>query len=460
MLPTIGLFAIVVFSLCLYNFRHESTPTFKDNIVIGDIDLSGKDYETGKNLLDEVFNKPVYINLEDQSRSVTLEEIGITYDEEALKDFTETCRFVFPKSFCVQNDTGYTKYIEFPEEILKKVFPKKTKIYEDIVSPSNSVIKINKEKLDSYLNSLEEEFQFLSNNTIISFEDFSFRVPSNNAKVKIDRDVFTTGNIAEQINTGKIKIRLNLDTIDDIEKQKEHTDKLISNMTNPLLIKYGGTPIWIPSETLEDFIKTKEESGNYYGYISEEEISNYLNELHKDYKTEDVIVLHNDAVRAIRLALLYRSTDYQINNAVILPLEGRPRTDGSLHDVYLEVIKSQQRLYRFENGELVKTYVVSTGLTWDTPEGNFEVFGKQKMTISYFGNWYMPDYLPVGTINGVYRFGFHAIPYHMDGAGNIYSRDPNTMGSPATGGCIQLRPEEATELFEWAEIGTPVYIYE
>jgi len=81
------------------------------------------------------------------------------------------------------------------------------------------------------------------------------------------------------------------------------------------------------------------------------------------------------------------------------------------------------------------------------------------MTISYFGNWYMPYYLPVGTVNG-YRFGFHEIPYHMDGAGNIYSRDPNTMGSPATGGCIQLTNIDAMELFAWAEVGTPVYIYE
>lgn len=123
------------------------------------------------------------------------------------------------------------------------------------------------------------------------------------------------------------------------------------------------------------------------------------------------------------------------------------------------MIKSQQRLYRFEDGELVKTYVVSTGLTWETPTGEFEVLGKQKMTISYYDNWYMPNYLPIGDING-YRFGFHEIPYHMDGAGNIYSRDPNTMGSPATGGCIQLGRDDSLELFEWADVGTPVYIYE
>jgi lipoprotein-anchoring transpeptidase ErfK/SrfK len=80
--------------------------------------------------------------------------------------------------------------------------------------------------------------------------------------------------------------------------------------------------------------------------------------------------------------------------------------------------------------------------------------------MSYFGNWYMPNYLPIGYINGQYRFGFHSIPYHMDGAGNIYSRDSNTMGSPATGGCIQLSSEDSLELFNWAWVGMPVYVYE
>ncbi|EKD99899.1 MAG: hypothetical protein ACD_22C00139G0001 [uncultured bacterium] len=72
----------------------------------------------------------------------------------------------------------------------------------------------------------------------------------------------------------------------------------------------------------------------------------------------------------------------------------------------------------------------------------------------------MPNYLPIGYIQGKYRFGFHAIPYHMDGNGNIYSRDPNTMGSPATGGCIQLSPKDAEELFNWARVDMPVYVYD
>ncbi len=72
----------------------------------------------------------------------------------------------------------------------------------------------------------------------------------------------------------------------------------------------------------------------------------------------------------------------------------------------------------------------------------------------------MPWYLPIGTINGPYYFGFHEVPYHMDYQGMIYSRDPETIGSPATGGCIQVLKGQAKEIFDWAEVGTPVYITE
>ena len=434
LLPTIGLVAVILFSITLYNLRRNPTSVFLYGTSIGNIKLSGLEFETGKNILNAAFGKPVYLNFEDSSRAVTLNDIGISYDETALFSLTETCRFSFPKMFCKGNGNA---------EVAK-----------------TKILKISEKTLDAYLNQLENEYQFINKNTIISFENYSFRVPSDEAKVKIDRKIFTTGNIAKQINAHNIKIKLTLDTVDELSTQKSLTSDLVDNMIKPLLIKYGGTPVSIPSDELKKFIETNESDGNYYGYISERAVSDYLNKLHKEYKSEDIAVLHEDAVRAIRLTMLYRATDYKINNAVILPLQGKPKTDGSKHDVYLEIVKSQQRLYRFEKGKLAKTYVISTGLTWDTPSGNFSVLGKQKMTISYFGNWYMPDYLPIGLIGGSYRFGFHAIPYHMDGAGNIYSRDPNTMGSPATGGCIQLQPEEATELFDWATVGTPVYIYE
>ncbi len=326
---------------------------------------------------------------------------------------------------------------------------------------STNEVHINFFKLDSYLTSLEDDYKFLAKNTVISFDDFSFRTPSEHAKVKMDRTQFSSEEAVLQLVTSpQVKVRLNLDTVDDINIQKVKTQELIEKISEPILIKYGRNPVYITKEAIKSFIELKEDGGVLTGYIVYNKVSEYLDDLDDMYASTDLVVLHHDSVEAIRRAILFKATDYQVNNAIILPLEGKPRTNGEKHDVYLEVIKSQQRLYRFEKGKLVKTYVVSTGLTWETPPGEYKILAKQKMTISYTGNWYMPNYLPIGYIQGKYRFGFHAIPYHMDGNGNIYSRDPNTMGSPATGGCIQLSPKDAEELFNWARVDMPVYVYD
>ena len=360
-----------------------------------------------RNILQKAFEEPLYLNLDDSSRSVTFEDMGISYNK--VKDEVE----------------------------------------------------VNAFKLDEYITSLEKEYEFISKNTIISFEDFTFRAPSSKAKIKIDRTPFSSEEaIIDLATSSPRKVKLTMGTMDDPKMQRAKTDEILETITTPLLIKYGRNPVYISKDTLKEFIFIEEADGSVYGRVDFDKVSEYLDELHAKYRSSELVVIHNQAVDSIRRALLYRAASEKVNNAVILPLEGKPKSDGSLHDVYLEVIKSQQRLYRFEYGKLVKTYVVSTGLTWETPAGNHQILGKQKMTISYFGNWFMPDYLPIGYVNGSYRFGFHAIPYHMDGNGNIFSRDPNTMGSPATGGCIQLLREEATELFEWAVVGTPVYVYE
>ena len=426
----------VIFSYwLLYNLSNKPITVFRNNIKAGNIDLSWKTLNTGLELLNTSINTPIYLNIESQSRATTLNDLGITYDENELLKATKTCRFRKPLIFCRNTSNEPINNDEF--------------------------IMVDDTRLSQYLDELEKEFEFISKNSIISFYDYSFIAPSINATISLNKDVFTNKkSLSQIIDTKDIKIKLNLETKDDLNKQKTATTNLIEKITNPLLIKYGRNPVYIPKNTLKTFINSTEENNLIKNYISEDKVKEFLNSIKDKYEKDDVKILEKESVRAIQMALLFRTTDYKVNNAVILPIEGKPRTNGELHDVYLELIKSQQRLYRFENGKLVKTYIVSTGLTWETPPGEYKILGKQKMTISYFGNWYMPNYLPIGYINGQYRFGFHAIPYHMDGFGNIYSRDENTMGSPATGGCIQLTYDDSLELFEWAIIGIPVYIYE
>jgi hypothetical protein len=407
---------------------------FKPGTKVGNLNLSRTPWDIGYADLQSKLATPFYVNLESKSRGVTPEELGISLNRNILAKLTTTCKTRLFRLLC-RNTSN------------EKIDP-------------NTIFSKDDEKLKAFMDELNAEVAFMANNTILSFEDYTFRALSPEASVSVKNDNFLSlDKLAKIITTENFVLDLEITSEDNVELQKEATKELISGISAPLLIKYGGTPIYIPVENVRTFLGTFESDGLSYGYIAQEEIGKYLKEIKEDYSSDEIQILHEESVTAISRAMLFRSANYEINNAVILPLIGNSKTNGELHDEYLELVKSQQRLYRFKNGSLVRTYIVSTGLTWDTPAGKFEVLGKQKMTISYTGNWYMPNYLPIGTIDGYY-FGFHEIPYHMDGYGNIYSRDPNTMGSPATGGCIQLTAKDSLEIFDQIPVGTPVYIHE
>ncbi len=427
--------ALLIFALLTSNPNNLKPRTvFKRGTVIGTLNLSNVPWETGHALLVSSLNNPIYLNLEASSRGVTPQEMGVGLDRDKLSKLTKTCRTSFLKLFCKNTSN-------------EKIDP-------------NSVVAVDEEKIGTFLSNLESQVQYLSGNTIISFDDYSFRSVAPNTPITLNaKKLLEEHGIANLITAENLSLQLYMDTNEDKKAQHKATEDTILNITKPLLIKYGRNPIYIPTDILTTFISKQETDGFLYGIIEKKPIKQYLSSLKDTYGSDEVVILLDESVNAIKKVMLFRASDYEINNAVVLPLEGKPVTQGELHKSYIEVVKSQQRTYRFEDGELTKTYIISTGLTWETPPGTYQVLGKQRMTISYFGNWYMPYYLPVGTVNG-YRFGFHEIPYHMDGAGNIYSRDPNTMGSPATGGCIQLTNIDAMELFAWAEVGTPVYIYE
>jgi lipoprotein-anchoring transpeptidase ErfK/SrfK len=409
---------------------------FRSGTKVGNVSLDGKSISEGLTLVNKLFSKPIYLNVESASIAVTLRDIGIDSNMDELLKATKTCLFREPRIFC-QNTSNE------PIESLHTV-------------------DIDREKLNAYLAKLESELQYIAKNNIVDLEKLTFNAVSPKATVEIDKSLFDSNEgVYKLIDSQNIKVKIILKTVDDASLQTKLTKELATKISaRPLLIKYGRNPIYVSVPDIANFIDIDTNSNPATASINTNAISAYIDNLEAKYAKDDVIVIKHEAVTAIARALLYRATDYTVNNAVILPLEGKPQTNGEKAKVYLEVVKSQQRLYRFEEGKLTKTYIVSTGLTWETPAGEYKVLGKQKMAISYFGNWYMPNYLPIGLIYNQYRFGFHSIPYHLDAAGNVYSRDINTMGSPATGGCIQLTPEDSEELYEWASVGTPVYIYE
>jgi lipoprotein-anchoring transpeptidase ErfK/SrfK len=109
------------------------------------------------------------------------------------------------------------------------------------------------------------------------------------------------------------------------------------------------------------------------------------------------------------------------------------------------VSTDEQRIYAYENGQLVYSYLTSTGMS-DTPtvKGDFKIYVKHTATDMHGPDYYLPD-VPY-TMYFYQGYGIHGTYWH------------NSFGRPMSHGCVNLPTEQAKWFFDWADVGTPVRV--
>jgi lipoprotein-anchoring transpeptidase ErfK/SrfK len=114
----------------------------------------------------------------------------------------------------------------------------------------------------------------------------------------------------------------------------------------------------------------------------------------------------------------------------------------------------------YQNGELVHSYGVATGLSaYPTPHGHFFIVGKQ-MNPSWINphrSWSMdmPEYIPPGPDNPL---GTRAMQLDADAIYIHGTPNDSSIGSHASHGCIRMHMGDAEDLFQRVAVGTPVLI--
>jgi hypothetical protein len=117
----------------------------------------------------------------------------------------------------------------------------------------------------------------------------------------------------------------------------------------------------------------------------------------------------------------------------------------------IEINTGAQELSYFLGGVRMGTHSVSTGKpSMPTPHGYYMIINKADRAWSPYGLW-MPYWMGLGTG----KFGIHQLPYWPNG----YREGEDHLGRAVSHGCIRLGMEPAEELYEWTNVGTPVFIY-
>jgi hypothetical protein len=117
---------------------------------------------------------------------------------------------------------------------------------------------------------------------------------------------------------------------------------------------------------------------------------------------------------------------------------------------FIEADLSRMKLGLYKEGVLEKEVPILTkgkeGSWWETPAGIYKIGSKEKNHFSSFGHVFQPWSM---TFQG--NFFIHGWPYHPDGT---------PVASTYSGGCIRLADEDAQSIFDLANVGMPVLVFE
>jgi lipoprotein-anchoring transpeptidase ErfK/SrfK len=128
------------------------------------------------------------------------------------------------------------------------------------------------------------------------------------------------------------------------------------------------------------------------------------------------------------------------------PAPSAPEYASGNGERWIDVDLTNQSVYAYEGDVVVNSFIVSTG-TWLTPTvtGTYRIYIKIRSGSMHGPGYFLPD---VPYIMYFYKsYGLHGTYWHKN------------FGTPMSHGCINLRTDDAAWLFDWASVGTVVYVH-
>lgn len=260
--------------------------------------------------------------------------------------------------------------------------------------------------------------------------------------------------------------------IDQLTPAKEQADHWLAKN---IQIQIDDQTISVTQETIGQWIEFTQLPGEVVAKLNNERVQEYIADLAKQYERQvkPTIVYEDGEVDQEGVAgrqlnqnqLLDRITNLleSDRNSIVVAnfSEVSPKTQtktrgyiaGRTEGKYIEVNLSEQKMYTFEDDLVVGTFRVSTG-KWSmpTPEGEFEINSKIDVAYSSRYNLYMPNWMAfIGS-----KYGIHGLPYWA--SGQVEGEDH--LGKPVSHGCIRLSHADIETVYNWAEVGTKVFIHQ
>lgn len=297
-------------------------------------------------------------------------------------------------------------------------------------------------------------------------DGYSYLIP----QLKADLEVCYLKKNCDSIQAQRMVLKSNTTTA-QLETYKEAISSVVDQN---LTLRYNSKKFTLDPEDIVGFIDPQQVVIEKKVAYNDQAIDNYLNEISSRVNTkgknkvistydgsvisegtEGVVVDIEKSREEIKAALNDRTGSVTLL-ATTSPIKeeyvGPGFTPGKYPGKFIEVNLSDQMLYLMEGTNNIGSYRVSTG-KWSmpTPTGEYSINNKDPRAYSQEYGLYMPWWMAfIGS-----QYGIHELPEWPDGT----KEGESHLGTPVSHGCIRLGVGAAETVFNWAEVGTPVYIH-
>lgn len=423
-------------------FKHYVETRAFPQTYISQANISGQSKKAVEGTLIEALRKPIEIRIKNRVYKYRYSDLGIALD---------------------LNSTLHTTF-----EQNTKPFPQNVFSFFRGLRSNTLILPVLTFNTDYYHFTRDSVYDFSKNPDQIAVDNTAKRLvyQENEEKYTVDPQSLKTQIV---MNFGKktiIEPRLTKVQNKSVAKVLGMNTVLTNVFDSPVYITlrdYENSPRFtIPSDQLKLLINIKyDEEKNQLGIdFVGETIQTLMGNIHDYLKLDADKRIDQQKLKNDLVTLINARSHGQAMETIAASVGFTPNTSGNLARKYIEVDISQQTMYLFNEGNLANTYKISTGLYYPTPVGQFKILNKAVNAFSDIYNVWMPYWMAFyyGPEVDAY-FGIHELPYWVSEDGQKIQRPREFIGSPHTGGCVALDIGAAREVYAFADVGMPVYVY-
>lgn len=453
-------FLILAFFVFLFTYQRAYAGKIYHNVYFGEIDLSGRTKTQAEYILQNKFDtlsqEQITLSSGEKSINVALRDTGINFDFQKIID---DCYSIGRNGNFIANLESSTKTIYSKTPIVASV-------------------SFDQEKYDKFVEVSVQQFEVTATDAALKIDNGQIVSTDSSSGVTVDTETLKQ-QLIDLMSSSDTVIDLVTATTNatttavNLDSAKTQAEKYLSAKIS---FTYNGKNYSPTRAQIGAWLEFKNENSQIVCEINNDNVKAYLATVAKNFEVtmknkkvnastgevieagQDGISLNkDDAVTTLKNQLntsatitvalttttvAAKETKVSVGEGVIL---------GRFEGKYIDVDLTKQQLCRIEGGTLIDCFTVSTGkASMPTPTGTYSILSKNprqwSATYSLWMPWWQQWY-------GSY--GIHELPEWPNG----YKEGESHLGTPVSHGCIRLGVGPAETVYNWTEIGTPVYIH-